>query len=101
MDISAAIATLLGSLETLRSSIHAGEHDRAEQVVADYDRDVRSLFEAQPAPVSIEQIARLLAVQHAVMDEMRQLRDTAAGHLAAGHQSLRAARAYRGAETLA
>lgn len=100
MDINTGIQSLTQSLHDLRGAVHAGEHTQAEQLVASYDEGVHALFAEPVSPVSIQQITRLLALQHAVMDEMIQLRDTAARHLGAGRQSLRAAHAYLKAESL-
>lgn len=101
MDVSASIQALAQSLEGLRTAVHSGSHDEAARLVESYDRDVRGLFAHPISPISIQEITRLLALQHAVMDEMCELRDTAARHLNAGRTSLRAAHAYRKAESLA
>jgi len=101
MDIATGIQSLTQSLQDLRGAVHAGEHAQAEDLVARYDQGVRALFAEPVSPVSIQQITRLLALQHAVMDEMIVLRDTAAHHLGVGRQSRRAAHAYRSAESLA
>ncbi len=95
------IESLYSDLEALRVAVETEDHALAEQLMHSHDRHLREYVHAEGIRAPLPALQGLLKLQQALMADMLVRRDIAAARLRAGRQSIRAARAYHQAESLA
>ncbi len=101
MTNDAGLEALYDSLETLRIALGEEDHELAQRIVAHHDQQVREYIAANGGQAPASALRSLLEMQQSLTADMAELRDIAATHLRAGHQSVRAASAYNQTESLA
>ncbi|WP_225763825.1 hypothetical protein [Stenotrophomonas sp. Marseille-Q4652] len=95
------IESLYSDLEALRVAVETEDYELAEQLMHSHDRHLREYVHSQGVRAPLPALQGLLKLQQALMADMLVRRDIAAARLRAGRQSIRAARAYHQAESLA